>query len=43
MAKLTNVKPGPASELARRKKRGDFGPYIKRYWQLYALLALPLL
>lgn len=43
MAKLTNVKPGPASELARRKKRGDFGLYIKRYWQLYALLALPLL
>ncbi len=43
MAKLTNVTPGPASELARRKKHGDFGPYIKRYWQLYALLALPLL
>lgn len=43
MAKLTNVTPGPASELARRKKHGHFGPYIKRYWQLYALLALPLL
>ena len=43
MAKLTNVTPGPASGLARRKKHGDFGPYIKRYWQLYALLALPLL
>ena len=44
MAKSTNIQPGPASELAQRKKRGgDFGPYIKRYWQLYALLALPLL
>ena len=43
MAKSTNIKPGPESELALRKKRGDFGPYIKRYWQLYALLALPLL
>ena len=43
MAKMTNTKPGPESELALRKKRGDFGPYIKRYWQLYALLALPLL
>ena len=43
MAKLTNTKPGPESELALRKKHGDFGPYIKRYWQLYALLALPLL
>lgn len=42
MAKSTNIKPGPASELALRKK-GSFGPYIKRYWQLYALLALPLL
>ncbi len=43
MAKLTNTKPGPESELALRKKHSDFGPYIKRYWQLYALLALPLL
>ena len=43
MAKLTNTKPGTESELALRKKHGDFGPYIKRYWQLYALLALPLL
>ncbi|MGM9604854.1 MAG: ABC transporter permease [Faecousia sp.] len=43
MAKLTNTKPGPESELALQKKRSDFGPYIKRYWQLYALLALPLL
>ncbi len=42
MAKTTNIKPGPASELALRKK-GAFGSYIKRYWQLYALLALPLL
>ena len=43
MAKLTNTKPGPESQLALQKKRGSFGPYIKRYWQLYALLALPLL
>ena len=43
MAKMTNTKPGPESELALRKKSGSFGPYIKRYWQLYALLALPLL
>ena len=43
MAKSTNLKPGPESELALRKKNGSFGPYIKRYWQLYALLALPLL
>ena len=43
MANLTNTKPGPESELALRNKRGGFGPYIKRYWQLYALLALPLL
>ena len=43
MAKLTNIKPGPESQLALQKKHGSFGPYIKRYWQLYALLALPLL
>ena len=43
MAKLTNTKPGPESQLALQKKHGSFGPYIKRYWQLYALLALPLL
>ena len=43
MAKLTNTKPGPESQLALQKKRGSFGPYIKRYWQLYALLVLPLL
>lgn len=43
MAKLTNTKPGPESELALQRKHSSFGPYIKRYWQLYALLALPLL
>ena len=43
MAKLTNTKPGPESQLALQKKHGSFGPYIKRYWQLYALLVLPLL
>ena len=43
MAKLTNTKPGPESQLALQRKHGSFGPYIKRYWQLYALLALPLL
>ena len=43
MANLTKTKPGPESELALQKKRGGFGPYIRRYWQLYALLALPLL
>lgn len=26
-----------------RSNKNAFGPYIKRYWQLYALLALPLL
>lgn len=46
MANLTKTKPGPESELAQntlRKKNGLFGPYIRRYWQLYALLALPVL
>lgn len=43
MAKLTNTKPGPESQLALQKKHGSFGSYIKRYWQLYALLVLPLL
>jgi len=46
MANLTKIKPGEESELAKnslRKKNGAFGPYIKRYWQLYALLALPVI
>lgn len=46
MANLTKIKPGEESELAKnslRKKSGAFGPYIKRYWQLYALLALPVI
>lgn len=46
MANLTKIKPGKESELAKnslRKKNGAFGPYIKRYWQLYALLALPVI
>ena len=25
------------------KQKGSFGTYMKRYWQLYALLALPLI
>lgn len=36
----SDLKRSVGSDL--RKKQG-FGPYIKRYWQLYALLALPLL
>ena len=46
MANLTKIKPGKESELAKnslQKKNGAFGPYIKRYWQLYALLALPVI
>lgn len=46
MAGFTQNKPGQASELATSGKSTNpnaFGPFIKRYWQLYALLALPLL
>ena len=44
MASFTKNAPGQESELAvRSQKKKPFGPYIRRYWQLYALLALPLL
>lgn len=44
MASFTKNTPGQESELAvRSQKKKPFGPYIRRYWQLYALLALPLL
>ena len=44
MASFTKNAPGQESELAvRSQKKKTFGPYIRRYWQLYALLALPLL
>lgn len=44
MASFTKNAPGQESELAvRSQKKKNFGPYIRRYWQLYALLALPLL
>lgn len=45
MAGFTKHAPGQQSDLAVRtpQKKNAFGPYIRRYWQLYALLALPLL
>lgn len=42
MASLNKTKPGNDVQAPRLSGGQSFGRYIKRYWQLYALLLLPL-